>query len=342
MWCRLIGVNRAFVRAGLARSWRSWSVPVSRRWLRVADAEPPFTPYHLGFVFGPRINAGGRVGRCGLGVDLLTASGDRGSATTLPLQLDTHNRERQAIEKMILEEAIAMAETQANAPFLFVAGEGWHPGVVGIVAGTSEGTLRQAGLRRRLRRRTGPGLGTLYSGDRHRRRGQGGARAEVIESGGGHAMAAGFSLQARTGRTISRFSRRSLFEIGPTHSNRPANWSSTPSSRLLAPRSRWWRRLPRRGRSEPAIAEPLLAAARCGRGVSPMWWARTMSGCGWWAATAPRWTAIAFRVADTPLGKGLLAARGSRIHAVGRLRVDEWNGRKRVQLQLEDAASAGG
>ena len=130
----LIGVNRAFVRQGLGQlSKLSRPGPGGAGGGR-QGARRLSPPYHLGFVFGPRINAGGRVGRSILGADLLTAR-DAEAAAEFATQLDLHNQERQAIEKLILEEAIALAATQDNAPFLLVAGEGWHPGVVGIVAG---------------------------------------------------------------------------------------------------------------------------------------------------------------------------------------------------------------
>jgi single-stranded-DNA-specific exonuclease len=123
----LNGINRAFVRFGLGQLG-SLSRPGLQALAGVAGAKPPFTPYTFGFLLGPRINAGGRVGRSSLGVDLLTAR-DPGKAAEFAFQLDLHNKERQAIEKLILEEATAMAASQANAPFILVAGEGWHPGV---------------------------------------------------------------------------------------------------------------------------------------------------------------------------------------------------------------------
>src|SRR5262249_52729810 len=129
----LVGVNRAFVRQGLGQLSKL-SRPGLAALAAVAKAEPPFTAYHLGFVFGPRINAGGRVGRSSLGADLLTTAAAE-AAETFASQLDLHNRERQGIEKLILDEAVAFAATQDNVPFLLVSNDGWHPGVVGIVAG---------------------------------------------------------------------------------------------------------------------------------------------------------------------------------------------------------------
>ena len=130
----LIGVNRAFVRAGLARLGKLERTGLAAL-AAVARCAPPFTPYHLGFVFGPRINAGGRVGRCSLGVDLLTATrrgdGARIRAAARPAQSRAPG-DREAHPR---RSRSRWPSTQANAPFLLVASDGWHPGVVGIVAG---------------------------------------------------------------------------------------------------------------------------------------------------------------------------------------------------------------
>src|SRR4029077_17710119 len=129
----LAGINRAYVRQGLLKLERL-ERPGLAALARIASATPPFSPFHLGFIFGPRINAGGRVGRCDLGARLL-ASDDIANADSLALELDRHNRERQAIEAHILEAADAIALSQSANPFLLVSGDGWHAGVVGIVAG---------------------------------------------------------------------------------------------------------------------------------------------------------------------------------------------------------------
>src|SRR5207249_218607 len=126
-----VGINRAFVRTGLSRL-SVLARPGFAALTSIAKITPPFTPHHLGFMFGPRINAGGRVGRCSLGAELLTAKTD---ADALAKALDLHNRERRAIEDSILDEAIALASAQTHAPILMVEGEGWHSGVVGIIAG---------------------------------------------------------------------------------------------------------------------------------------------------------------------------------------------------------------
>jgi single-stranded-DNA-specific exonuclease len=307
----LTGVNRAFVRLGLQRMNRL-ERPGFAALAQVAKSQPPFTPYHLGFLFGPRINAGGRVGRSSLGVELLTAK-DMEAAQALAQALDLHNRERQAIEKLILDEAITLADADPAAPFVFAAREGWHAGVVGIVAG-------------RLKERTGkPAFVAGFEGGL----GRGSARsvpgvdigamiraareAKLIESGGGHAMAAGFGLvpeQAEGFRAFlaAQFARpgdalapAGELELDVTVSPSGATVALVEELALAGPYGA--------GNGEPVVALPDVQVV----------------------------------FADV-VGKDHVRLRlmGKRIHAAGRLRADEWQGKKRVQLQLEDAAAASG
>jgi len=191
----LIGINRAFVRAGEMRLSRMERAGI-RALAGIASAAPPFALYHCGFVFGPRINAGGRVGSSRLGVDLLTAQSEE-RARPLAEALDRHNRERQAIESQIVREAVNGAARQDNAPFLLLSGSGWHPGVVGIVAGRLKDRFRKpafvVGLEGEIGRgsaRSVPGIdvGALVRAAY----GEG-----LLSAGGGHAMAAGFVVEAR-------------------------------------------------------------------------------------------------------------------------------------------------
>jgi len=332
----LIGVNRAFVRGGLLKLARL-ERPGLAALARVAAVEPPFTPYHLGFVFGPRINAGGRVGRCGLGVDLLTAR-DAAAAEAFALQLDRHNRERQAIEKLILEEAIGLAADQADASFLFVAGEGWHPGVVGIVASRLKDRFNkpafvtgfEGGLGRgSARSAAGADIGSIIRAARD---------AGALETGGGHAKAAGFSLRLDQAKVFHRFLTDAFaagvgasFEAGALEIDAMiAPSGATPALAADLARAGPFGT----GNPEPVLAVPdaqVLFADVVGQSHVRL---RLAGGDG------ARLDAIAFRVADTELGRGLVGARGSRIHAAGRLRAEIWNGSQKVQLQLDDAAPA--
>ncbi len=329
----LTGLNRAFVRQGLARLGMR---PGLKALMEVARANAPFSPYTFGFLLGPRINAGGRVGRSSLGADLLTAREPQ-AAAAFAGQLDLHNRERQAIERGIVEEALAAAATQANAPFILAAGEGWHPGVVGIVAG-------------RLKERFGkPSFVAGFEGGM----GRGSARsipgidvggaireavlAGVIESGGGHAMAAGFSLSSSQLKGFQDFLQSAFegqstalaaaatLELDAVSSPAGAGMALLEEIALAGPYGA--------GNPEPLLAFPdLLVAFADVVGKDHV--RLRLNGGG--AALQ----AIAFRAVGTPLGDGLLAARGASIHAAGRLKRNEWNGQVTVQLEIEDAAPA--
>jgi single-stranded-DNA-specific exonuclease len=338
----LNGVNRAFVRLGLGQMG-ALSRPGLQALAGVAGAKGPFTPYHLGFVFGPRINAGGRVGRSSLGVDLLTAR-DAEAAQEFALALDLHNRERQAIEKTILEEAVALAATQANAPFLLVAGEGWHPGVVGIVAGRLKERFSRPAF---VAGFEGQGL-TMGRGSARSVPGvdiggiiRAAAEAGVIEYGGGHAMAAGFSLMSNQIEGFRRFveaqfvggnglvkdgALTAVYDLYLDAVSSPAGANIALAQEIAAA-----------GPFGAGNPEPLLGLADVrvafadvvGKAHVKL---RLAGGGG------AILDAIAFRAVGTPLGEGLLGARGAAIHVAGRLRQDDWNGRVRVQLEIEDAA----
>jgi single-stranded-DNA-specific exonuclease len=329
-------LNRAFVRFGLGQI-STLSRPGLAALAGVVGAKGPFTPYHLGFVFGPRINAGGRVGRSSLGVDLLTER-DGGKAAGFAQQLDLHNRERQAIEKLILEEAIAMAATQANQPFLLVSGDGWHPGVVGIVAGRLKERFSKpafvAGFEGGMGRgsaRSIPGIdiGAII---------RAAAEAGVIEYGGGHAMAAGFSLTSVQLEGFRTFVEAQFSGAGPalaaaTDLNLDA--VSSPAGANIALVQEIAGAGPfGAGNAEPLLALPDVRVAFADVVGGSHVKLRLAGGDG------TVLDAIAFRAVGTPLGDGLLGARGRPIHVAGRLRQDDWNGRIRVQLEIEDAAAA--
>jgi len=330
-------VNRAFVRFGLGQL-STLSRPGLSALAGVANARGPFTPYHLGFVFGPRINAGGRVGRSSLGVDLLTVR-DTVKAGEFAELLDLHNKERQAIEKKILDQAIAMAEGQANAPFILVAGEGWHPGVVGIVAGRLKERFAKpafvAGFEGGMGRgsaRSIPGIdvGAII---------RAAAEAKVIEYGGGHAMAAGFSLMASQLDGFSRFITDSFSGAGPAlaaATDLYLDAVSSPAGANVALAAEIAAAGPfGAGNPEPLLVLPDVRVAFADIVGGAHVKLRLAGG------DATVLDAIAFRAVGTPLGDGLLAARGRPLHVAGRLRQDDWNGRVRVQLEIEDAAPAG-
>lgn len=332
----LTGVNRAFVRSGLL-SLNRLDRPGFAALSKVAKIVPPFTPYHLGFLFGPRINAGGRVGRSSLGVELLTSAAP--AAEEFALALDVHNRERQALEKQILDEAVAMTASQANAPFILAVHDGWHPGVVGIVAGRLKDRYGKpafvAGFeggygRGSARSIPGVDIGAMIRAARE---------AKLIESGGGHAMAGGFGLGPAQVEAFRKFLEQQFARSGDAlaaMADLELDSIVSPAGATVALVEEIEKAGPYgAGNSEPLMVVPdalVVFADPVGDNHVRL---RLQGGDG------TRLDAIAFRAADMPLGKALLASRGKRIHAAGRLRADEWQGQKRVQLQLEDAAAAG-
>lgn len=333
----LTGVNRAFVRTGLARI-----AALERHGLAalatLAGAKAPFTPYHLGFVLGPRINAGGRVGRCSLGAELLTAANEE-AAMPLAQLLDRHNRERQTIEAMILEQAIAMAALQNNAAFVLAAGEGWHPGVVGIVAGRLKERFGKPSFAVGFEDGTGRGSARSIPGIDIGATVRAAREAGILEAGGGHAMAAGFSLRAAKLDALRAFLAvqfSGVAEILSAANDLHIDAAIAPSGaneHLVAEIARAGPF--GAGNPEPLVAVPDVRVAFADV-VGNSHVRLRLSG-----ADGARLDAIAFRAASGPLGEGLMAARGHAIHAAGRLRADEWNGRTRVQLQLEDASRSG-
>ncbi|MGB8365898.1 MAG: single-stranded-DNA-specific exonuclease RecJ [Rhizomicrobium sp.] len=333
----LVGVNRAFVRSGLARIAAAVPRPGLAALASIAGASAPFTPYHLGFVFGPRINAGGRVGRCSLGAELLTAV-NLAEAEPLARALDTHNRERQAIEAIILEEATAIAEAAGNAPFLLVAGEGWHSGVVGIVAGRLKERFGKPAFVAGLEGGMGRGSARSVAGIDVGAAVRAARKAGLLEAGGGHAMAAGFSLTDAqlegfraflerwfASRNVAGMSTQMMLDVAISAAG--AAQALVEDLARIGPFGA--------GNPEPVCAA-LDVAVTFADVVGNNHVRVRLAG-----ADGGRLDAIAFRAADTPLGLALLKARGRRIHAAGYLRADSWNGKTRVQLQIEDAAPAG-
>jgi single-stranded-DNA-specific exonuclease len=189
----LTGLNRAYVAQGL-------KVLAQRNHLglrALADASRfDATPavYHLGYLLGPRINAGGRVGASDLGIKLL-ASQNEAEAAAYAFKLDEHNKERQAIETMVLEQALEQADAQSNMPVIMLASEHWHEGVIGIVAGRLKekfgrpaiiGNIKEGKIKASARSVTGADIGAAT----HRALALG-----LLTNGGGHAAAAGFSFE---------------------------------------------------------------------------------------------------------------------------------------------------
>jgi len=192
----LKGVNRAIVKQGLKVLSANQNIGVQAL-ADVASAEPPFTTYHAGFVLGPRINAGGRIGRADMGAELLSTENSQ-LAYVHAAELDRVNQQRRQMQDRILSEALEAAQTQAHAPIIIVAMPDWHPGIIGIVAGRLKDRFRKPAIVIGIDMDAVPavakGSGRSISGVD-----LGGALAAakaegLLISGGGHEMAGGLTM----------------------------------------------------------------------------------------------------------------------------------------------------
>ena len=197
---RLRGFNRAVAAQGL-KVMSEWGNPGLKALLEVAGAEGPASVFHAGYILGPRINAGGRIGRSDLGARLL-ATEDPSEAKSLAETLDQLNGARKDVERSAFEEAINRIEREQNVDpregVLLIAGEGWHPGVVGIVAGRLRERYRTPAVVIGIDPVTGIGKGSGRSqpGVNLGRAVQAAYDAGLLLAGGGHAMAAGLTVKA--------------------------------------------------------------------------------------------------------------------------------------------------
>ncbi|MBV1687437.1 single-stranded-DNA-specific exonuclease RecJ [Novosphingobium sp. G106] len=336
----LHGLNRALVAQGLKVMAKRENIGMAALIDASRLSRPPSCT-DLGFALGPRINAGGRVGESTLGVRLLT-SNDPEEASDIAAQLSRLNEERRAIEGEVQAAAEALIAAQHNRAVIVLAGRGWHPGVIGIVAG-------------RIKEKTGKPVLVIALDADEAGNGKGSGRsisgvdlgaaiiaareADLLVAGGGHAMAAGLTiapdkvdalaewLDARLGATVSA--------------------AMTAQAMLLdlaiAP-----------GGLTPALVETLDSAGPYGMGwpgprvaVGPVRLVKAdLVGTDHVRLIArgddgASFKAIAFRAAESAMGQALLhGSQGRRLWLAGRARIDDWGSRPQAELHLDDAAWA--
>jgi len=335
----LTGVNRVFVRQGLKVMAQRHNIGIAALADVARISETP-DAYHAGYVLGPRVNAGGRVGEAGLGATLLTTHAPE-QANAIAERLDGYNAERRAIEATCLEEAMQQVEADttgalAGAGLLLVAGDGWHPGVIGIVASR---------LKDRYNR---PACVVAYDGDIGKGSGRsvrgvdlGSAvvaarQSGLLINGGGHPMAAGFTLNRSSEAELREFlSKRIVEDIGPegivaelgVDGNLQVSGATVAfieSLEQLAPFGA--------GNARPRFVMPAVRVMKAD--VVGQDHVR----CFLVGEDGGRIKAIAFRVVDTPLGQALLNSGGVPLHLAGHLLRDRWRGRDESQLVIDDAA----
>lgn len=335
----LVGVNRALVAQGL-RVLARRARPGLAALMAVSGAKGEPTAYTLGFALGPRINAGGRIAEPDLGLRLLLAA-DEIEATPMAERLDAVNRRRQEVEAGVLQDALdqGAAQLARGHAVLLVRGAGWHPGVVGIVAsrlkekfnrpslvaGVADGVAKGSG-----RSVTGIDLGAavLY------------ARAkEMLLTGGGHAMAAGFScaeerleefhalLDERLSAATALPAAGQLLLDG-TLTVRGATVEMAGQIERLAPFGA--------GNEEPLFALPRARVVKADRVGSEGSVVRAFLE----GEDGGRLKAVCFRAKDGPLAELLLGARGVALHLVGHLRAERWNDQVTAGFQIVDGSMA--
>ncbi len=334
---RLEGLNRAFVSQGLRVMARRNNTGLAA----LADAaritEKP-SEYHAGYILGPRVNAGGRVGEASLGARLLS-TGDAGEAAELAAQLDGFNAERQAIEAEVLEEALAMVEVEnSDAPLVCVAGEGWHAGVIGIVASRLKEKYARPALVVGLEGDTGKGSGRSVEGIDLGSVVIAARQAGLLVDGGGHKMAAGLTVERGQLDALKHFLNERIAAAVADEPITPtlnvdahirlagATNDLLGSLQQIAPFGA--------GNPEPRFVLPSVRVAKADVvGKGHVRCILTDSGGG-------RLKAIAFRAVGEPLGEALLHTSGLALHLAGKLRADTWQGRDGVQFIIDDAAAA--
>jgi single-stranded-DNA-specific exonuclease len=337
----LIGLNRAFVAKGL-QVLRRREQPGLVSLMDVARLSGPPEAWHLGFLLGPRINAGGRIGRADLGVRLLLEA-DPIEAAKIAAELDRLNRERQAIEQETLAqaeaEALAALGIEETGAVVITAAEGWHPGVVGLVAARLKEKFGRPAFAIALEPGgIGTGSGRSITGVDIGRAVRRAVAEGLLVKGGGHAMAAGVTLRKGALAQLRAFLETALSADVATArrlSGLMIDGAVSAAGAKLELVTMIERAGPfGSGNPEPVIALPAHTVTYAEEVGQAHMRVRLKSADG--AAV----NAIAFRAAGQKLGTALLQSRGRQVHAAGSFAIDRWQGEERVQFRLTDIAPA--
>jgi len=335
----LKGLNRAFVAKGLLALRRRDNVGLTAL-MDVARLSGPPEPFHLGFLLGPRINAGGRIGRADLG-SLLLRTDDPIEAGRIAAELDRLNSERRAMEVAMLEEAQAEASAalgiEEKGAVVVTAAANWHPGVVGLLAARLKERFNRPAFAIALEPGgIGTGSGRSILGVDLGKTVRRAVTEGLLLKGGGHAMAAGITikhgalaefrayLESELAEAVAAARADQALLIDGAVSAAGANAALVEAIERAGPFGA--------GNTEPVVALPNHVVAYADPVGPDHVRVRLRSGDG------TMLSAIAFRAAGQPLGQTLLQSRGQVLHAAGMLSIDRWNGGERVQLRLIDVA----
>ena len=333
----LVGLNRAFVAKGLI-ALRQRNRTGHTSLMDVARLAGPPEAWHLGFLLGPRINAGGRIGRADLGVRLLLEE-DPIEAARIAAELDRLNRERQAIEIETVAQAEAMAALglEDKGAVVVTAAEGWHPGVVGLVAARLKEKFGRPAFAIALEPGgIGTGSGRSIPGVDIGRAVRGAVAEGLLQKGGGHAMAAGVTLRKSALAPLRAFLESSLaadVEVARRANGLMIDGAVSAGAANLELVAMIERAGPfGSGNPEPMIALPAHTLAYTEEAGQSHIRVRLKSADG------AGLNAIAFRAASQKLGAALAQNRGRLVHAAGSFAIDRWQGEERVQFRLSDIA----
>lgn len=333
----MIGLNRTLVRQGMKVMDRQRIAGLNAL-AAVAKATPPFTTYHSGFVLGPRINAGGRIGRSEMGAELLSTD-NPAIATAHAYELDRLNRERRAMQDDMLRAATEQAERQDNRAIIIASMQGWHPGVIGIVAGRLKDRFERPAIvigidedgvgKGSGRSIPGVDLGSAFNKAK---------KAGLLVSGGGHAMAGGLTVDNARVEELTDWLESEL--SADVAASRAAPVSKVDLS--LAPSAVDLPLLdiidsvgpygPQNPSPIFAISDVRIAFAKALSGGHVRF---SVEGRG-----GDRLSGILFRGDETDLGQALLDADEKRVHLLGQIKRNHYQGRESADFHLRDLAWA--
>ena len=332
----LLGLNRVYVSQGL-RILERWNNPGMKALREITGRNGILTPEIFGFDLGPRINAGSRMGDSRIGSDLLSTD-DPELAKELAQRLDDLNVERRAVEAEVMKEArkAALENRAVVPPILIAGGEGWHPGVIGVVAGRLKGNHRRPAIVVSFEGGLGKGSGRSIPGIN--------LGALILEAkdrgllieGGGHAMAAGLAvseekwpafvayMEAEVGARLNQAPDPDVMEFDVAMAPAAVTFETVQIFKGMEPFGQ--------GNPRPrvAITRPRIANATI---VGEKHVAVQLEG-----SDGARVRAIAFRAVENPLGDALLHRSDRPLHVAGNLALDEYRGGRNVQMIIEDAA----
>jgi single-stranded-DNA-specific exonuclease len=337
----LVGLNRAYVAKGLIAMRHSERLGI-RALLAVSRLKSPPDCGHLGFLLGPRINAGGRIGEATLGARLLTTR-DAAEAERIAGLLDHLNAQRQAIEQTAVTEATAEAEAEIGSgsgpAVLIVSGNDWHAGVVGLVAARLKERFCRPAFAIAWNESVGTGSGRSIPGVDIGAAVRAAVEAGILLKGGGHTMAAGITVERNRLAALRSFLEQMLEpQLRAANGDRTLQIDSAlnASGATVALIDELDRAGPYgTGNPAPVFALPAHRVVFADRAGNAHVRVSLSSG-------PANLKAVAFRAAEAPLGRALLAARGKPLHVAGTLCLDHWDGVARPQLRIVDVAEPEG